>query len=110
MRSATTTLFIILAASSALAASPMASSCLLAPDAKDCLVSVAKAALTTEKFPDSRAEGFASLISSMAKAGGILGIPSLNEEQGGQHTAQAAIAILKWVDFQKHHHEDRNDQ
>ena len=69
MRSATTTLLLLLTVSSALAAGPKASSCLSVPDAKDCLAGVAKATLALEKSPESRADGFASLISSLAKAG-----------------------------------------
>ena len=69
MRSATTALLMILAVSSALAAGPKASSCLSVPDAKDCLAGLAKATLASEKSPESRADGYASLVSSMAKAG-----------------------------------------
>lgn len=69
MRFATTALLMILAVSSALAAGPKALPCLSVPDAKDCLASVAKATLASEKSPESRAEGYSSLVSSLAKAG-----------------------------------------
>lgn len=69
MRLAITTLLMILTASSALAAGPKASTCLTVPDAKDCLAGVAKATLASEKSPESMADGFAALVSSLAKTG-----------------------------------------
>ena len=69
MNARTIALLLTLATSSALAAGPKAAPCLTVPDPKDCLAGVAIAALATEKSPESRVDGTASLISSMAKAG-----------------------------------------
>lgn len=61
--------FLTLTASTVFAAGPSASSCLKAPDAKECLVSAAMAALSTEKSAESKVDGHASLLSSLARAG-----------------------------------------
>lgn len=64
--------FIVLAlsmvASTAFAAVPKATPCLSSQDSKNCLASVAAAALASEKSSESRTEGYASLITSLAKA------------------------------------------
>jgi hypothetical protein len=65
----TIALVLTLATSTAFAAGPKAVPCLSALNAKECLAGVAIAALATEKSPESRLDGTASLISSMAKAG-----------------------------------------
>ena len=69
MKVLTIAFMLTLVAPSALAALPKASPCLSSPDAKDCLAGVAAAVLAFEKSPESRIDGYASLISSMAKAG-----------------------------------------
>lgn len=69
MNARTIALVMSLATSTALAAGPKAVPCLSAQDAKDCLAGVAIAALATEKSPESRLDGTASLLSSLAKAG-----------------------------------------
>ena len=62
-------LVMALATSNAFAAGPKAAPCLFAADTKECLVDVAIAALAMEKSPESRVDGTASLLSSLAKAG-----------------------------------------
>jgi hypothetical protein len=57
-----------LVASTAFAVVPKASPCLSSQDSKNCLASVAAAVLASEKSPGSRTEGYASLITSLAKA------------------------------------------
>lgn len=61
--------FLTFTASTVFAAGPLATSCLKAPDTKECLVSVAMAAMATEKSAESRSDGHASLLSSLARAG-----------------------------------------
>jgi hypothetical protein len=65
----TIALLLTLATSNAFAADPKAIHCLSAPNVKECLAGVAIAGLTTERSLESRLDGTASLISSMAKAG-----------------------------------------
>lgn len=65
----TIALVLTLATSTAFAAGPKAVHCLSAQDAKDCLAGIAIAALAAEKYPESRVDGTASLLSSLAKAG-----------------------------------------
>lgn len=69
MNAKTIALVISLVTSTALAAGPKAVPCLSAQDAKDCLAGVAIAALATEKSPELRLDGAASLLTSLAKAG-----------------------------------------
>ena len=69
MNAKTIALVLTLATSTAFAAGPKAVPCLSAPDARDCLAGVAIAALATENSPESRVDGTASLLSSLAKAG-----------------------------------------
>lgn len=69
MNAKTIALVLTLATSTAFAAGPKAVPCLSAPDARGCLTDVAIAALATEKSPESRVDGTASLLSSLVKAG-----------------------------------------
>ena len=62
-------MLVTLASTSVFAASPKASTCLSILDPKNCLASAAAAALAAETSSESRTNGYASLISSMAKAG-----------------------------------------
>jgi hypothetical protein len=62
-------LVLALATSSAIAADGPASLCLSTIDPKECLAGVAVKALTSEKSTESRIDGYASLLSSLAKAG-----------------------------------------
>lgn len=64
-----TSLVLALATSSAIAAAGPAFSCLSGVDPKDCLTGVAIAALTFEKSAESRVDGYAALLSSLARAG-----------------------------------------
>ena len=68
MNARTIALLLALATSTAFAAGLKASPCLSIEDPKECLVGVAVAALATEKSPESRLDGIASLLTSMAKA------------------------------------------
>lgn len=67
MKTATASFLLIVTASSAFASGPSALACLSATDAKDCLAGVAKMALASEKSTESRIEGYASLLTSLAK-------------------------------------------
>ena len=58
-----------LTSSFAFAATPLASACLSYPNATECLADVAAAAVATEKSAELRIDGYASLVSSMTKAG-----------------------------------------
>ena len=69
MKTATTTALLLLFASSTFAASSKATPCLNVPDAKGCLAGVAMTALASEKSAESRTDGYASLLSSLVKAG-----------------------------------------
>ncbi|MEY5098102.1 MAG: hypothetical protein RJA36_821 [Pseudomonadota bacterium] len=62
-------ILLTLATSTAFAAGPKATPCLSAKDVKGCLAGVAIATVTTEKSPEARADGTASLLTSLAKAG-----------------------------------------
>lgn len=59
----------LLLATTAHAVGPKAVPCLSAADPKGCLANVAAASLAAEKSPESRADGYASLLTSLAKAG-----------------------------------------
>lgn len=65
----TLALLLVLATSSAFAAGTKAASCLYAKDQKGCFADVAIAALATEKSPEARVDGTASLLTSLAKSG-----------------------------------------
>lgn len=69
MNGRTIALLLTLATSTAFASGPNAASCLSAPDAKECLASIAVAALAADKSPESRVDGMASLLFSLAKTG-----------------------------------------
>lgn len=69
MKTAMIALLLAVAACSTFAADHSASACLAAADSKDCLAGVALAALAKDKSAESRVDGYASLLSSLAKAG-----------------------------------------
>ena len=69
MKTPIVALLLAIVACSTLAADRTAISCLDEADAKDCLTSVALAALARDKSAESRIDGYASLLSSLAKAG-----------------------------------------
>jgi hypothetical protein len=69
MKSAMIALLLAISAGSTFAADRSASSCLAAAGAKECLAGVALAALAKDKSAESRVDGYASLLSSLAKAG-----------------------------------------
>jgi hypothetical protein len=41
---------------------------------------------------------------------GHIGIPGLQQAERGEHTAQASVAVLEWVDLKKHHRIDGDDE
>ena len=53
---------------------------------------------------------FAVLDHAFKRTVGHIGVPGFQQEERGEHAAQAAVAVLEWVDFKKHHRKDGDDQ
>ena len=53
---------------------------------------------------------FAVLDHAFQRTVGHIGVPGLQQEERGEHTAQAAVAVLEGVDFKKHNRKDGDDE